>query len=208
MIDTTDIAVIYQQVRTTLHALPLSVGVLCIILSLPLLLVGWWLMRWLSALSSAGAAMAWVLFYIAPKMPLTWGWVAAICCGILAGLAGWYLFTLLFVGLGIASGFQLFYLAVLFFYPATAPELNLLSPATITGFLGAVFGGLCAWRLAPHAAIILTLALGYIGICSGMFILCQPANTGENWLLSLLVALVTIPAGLWAQWRYVKKSEQ
>jgi hypothetical protein len=43
--------------------------------------------------------------------------------------------------------------------------------------------------------------LGFLGVVIGMAILCRPNSQGEGLVLAAVVALVTIPAGAWVQWR-------
>ncbi len=201
--------VLFSAETTTLPALnlntlrlePSTYGILLILISLPILLVGWWLIRWFSALTTAGALGAAVLFTLIDRTAIHWAWTAAICVGILGGFFGWFLFSLIFttqlMSLGWFVGFHLLQFATPQFPHA----------ALIAGGIGAVFGGLLGWRLAPIAAIIQTVIIGFIGIAAGMLILCQPINFGECLLLSLLVGLITIPAGAWVQWRSHQKPD-
>ena len=179
----------------TLQQQPSAYGIALILISLPLLLVGWWLIRWFSALSTAGAVGTAVLFTLIDRTAINWAWTAAISVGVLAGFFGWFLFSLIFtaqlIGLGWIAGFHVLQFA--------APTIPLA--ALIAGSVGALFGGMLGWRLAPIAAIIQTVFIGFIGIVAGMLILCQPINFGERLLLSILVGLITIPAGAWVQWR-------
>ena len=180
---------------TTLQHQPSAYGIALILISLPILLIGWWLIRWFSALSTAGVVGAAVLFTLIDRTAANWAWVAAISTGILAGFFGWFLFSLIFtvqfIGLGWIAGFHLLQFA--------APNIPLA--ALIAGGAGALIGGILGWRLAPIAAIIQTVFIGFIGIAAGMLILCQPINLGERILLTVLVGMITVPAGSWVQWR-------
>jgi len=174
---------------------PSAYGIALILISLPILLVGWWLIRWFSALSTAGAVGAAVLFTMIDRTAVNWAWTAAISVGILAGFFGWFLFSLIFaaqlVGLGWIVGFHVL--------QSAAPNFPLA--AFIAGGISALIGGILGWRLAPIAAIIQTVFIGFIGIAAGMLILCQPINLGERILLTVLVGIITVPAGSLVQWR-------
>ena len=193
-----------DQIAVSVNSLqhqPSAYGIALILISLPILLIGWWLIRWFSALSTAGAAGAAVLFTLLDRTAANWAWTAAISVGVLAGFFGWFLFSLIFaaqlVGLGWIAGFHLLQFA--------APTIPLA--ALIAGGAGALFGGILGWRLAPIAAIIQTVFIGFIGIVAGMIILCQPINDGERLLLAAVVGIITIPAGAWVQWRSHHKPE-
>jgi hypothetical protein len=43
--------------------------------------------------------------------------------------------------------------------------------------------------------------IGYLGVLTGMTMICQPATSGELLMLSVVVAGVVIPIGAVIQWR-------
>jgi hypothetical protein len=129
-----------------------------------------------------------------------WAWITAACVGVLAGFLGWFLFLIVFTVQLAALGWAVGYHTLQY----TSPQIPIAAFAA--GCVCALIAGAIGWRLAPIAAIIQTVLFGFVGILAGMIILCQPVNTGERLLLALLVAIITIPAGTWVQWRAHKRT--
>jgi hypothetical protein len=170
-------------------------GVPLIAFGLLLLLAGWRLISWTTMLLSAGIVIGTTLVWCEPHLQPMWAWITALSCGVLGGALGWFAYPLL--------------LAVqmcLFAGGATASALLAFVP-TIPGLaygLGAgvgVVAGIIGWKAAAFTAIFHTVLLGYCGVCAGMIFLCKPTGHGEHLVLAAVVALCTIPAGAFVQWR-------
>jgi hypothetical protein len=190
------------QPVAALLAQPRWVGVLGIAASLLPLLMGWWLIRWFSALITAGAVAGAVLFLLHGKTAPEWAWTAAVSAAVLGGVAGWFLFTVLFAVQIAALAAAL----VVAGSKQVAPTLPVLWFSLGLGAL--VLGGWLGWRLAPVAAIVQTVAMGSAGILAGMVVLCRPQGIGEEVVLALLVLVITAPVGTWVQWRAHRRAQR
>ncbi|HEX3134095.1 MAG TPA: hypothetical protein VHX44_11005 [Planctomycetota bacterium] len=186
----------------TLSEQPAWIGVLLIAGSFLPLLMGWRLIRWTTMLLSTGVVIGVVLFLAFGHLPTLWAWVTAVSCGVLAGAVGWFLYPLI-AGVQscvLAAGMTILALQhALPSLPALAYGLG-CGVGTVAGILG--------WRAAAASAIIQTVLLGYLGVAVGMAILCRPASQGEGLVLAAVVALVTMPAGAWVQWRAHRREQQ
>ena len=181
---------------------PAWLGVLLIAGSLLPLLMGWRLIRWTTMLLSAGVVIGVVLFFTQGHLPTLWAWITAVSCGIIGGALGWFLYPLISAlqSCALAGGMTIAaLLAVLPGIPALAYGL---------GCGVGVVAGIIGWRTAALSAIIQTVLLGYLGVITGMAILCRPASQGEGLLLALVVGVITIPAGSWVQWRARRRELQ
>lgn len=181
---------------------PAWLGVLFIAGSLLPLLMGWRLIRWTTMLFTAGVVIGVVLFLAQGHLPTMWAWITALSCGVIGGALGWFAYPLisamnagiLAAGMTIAA-----LLAAVPGAPALAYGLG-CGAGVVAAFIG--------WRTAALLAIIQTVLIGYVGILTGMVILCRPASQGEGLLLALVVGVITIPTGAWVQWRARKRELQ
>ncbi len=177
-------------------------GVLTIAVALFPLLLGWWLIRWSTALTTAGMVGATVLFMLHGRLAVEWTWTAVLCCAALAGVLGWFLYPLLFA-------LQMAVIAGGMTYGALKTALPTLpSVAVISAVVVALIAGLIGLRLAPWAAIAQTVFIGFAGVLMGMAVLCRPQGTGEQLVLAILVGLITIPLGAWVQARAHRRAQQ
>lgn len=191
-----------DQPATVLAAEPRWLGLLSIGMALFPLLLGWWLIRWTTALITAGAVGAAVLFALHGHLTPEWLWTATLCCAALGGILGWFLYPLLF-----ALQTALIAAALTFGILGKAlPTLPLL--AILAAIVAAIAGGLLGLRLAPWAAIAQTVFSGFCGVLAGMIILCRPQGDGEHLVLALLVGVITIPLGAWVQVRAHRRAQQ
>lgn len=180
---------------------PAWAGVLLIAGSFLPLLMGWRLIRWTTMLLSAGVVIGVVLFCTQGHLPTMWAWITAVSCGVLGGALGWFVYPLISAlqSCALAGGMTITALLAAFpTLPALAYGLG-CGVGAVAAFIG--------WRTAAVFAIIQTVLIGYLGILTGMTILCRPASQGEGLLLALVVALVTLPAGALVQWR-ARRREQ
>lgn len=185
----------------TLSEQPAWVGVLLIAGSFLPLLMGWRLIRWTTMLISAGIVIGVVLFWAEPHLPTTWAWITALSCGVLGGALGWFAYPLLSAMQSCALAGGMTITALL----AALPNVPALAYGLGCG-VGAV-AGIIGWRTAAISAIIQTVLLGYLGVVTGMVVICRPTSQGEGLMLALVVALITIPAGALVQWR-ARRREQ
>jgi hypothetical protein len=153
-------------------------------------------------LFTAGIVIGAVLFLTQGHLPIMWAWITALSCGVIGGAFGWFAYPLI-------SAIQACILAGGMTITALLAALPTL-PALAYG-LGCGVGAVAAfigWRTAAVFAIIQTVLIGYLGILTGMTILCRPTSQGEGLLLALIVGTITIPAGAWVQWRARKRELQ
>jgi hypothetical protein len=185
-----------------LAAEPRWIGVISVAVAMIPLLLGWWLIRWTTALITAGAVGAAVLFALHGRLAAEWLWTATLCCAALGGILGWFLYPVLFaLQMAVIAGGTTYGLV------ATAvPSLPLL--AGVAAAVAAIAGGLFGLRLAPWAAIAQTVFTGFAGVLIGMIILCRPHGDGERLVLALVVGLITIPLGAWVQARAHRRAQQ
>ncbi|MBA3698373.1 MAG: hypothetical protein H0W78_05940 [Planctomycetes bacterium] len=181
---------------------PAWVGVLFIAGSFLPLLMGWRLIRWTTMLFTAGLVIGAVLFLTQGHLPTMWAWITALSCGVLGGVLGWFAYPFLaalqacVLAAGITIGALLSALPGL---PAVAYGVG-CGAGVVAAYIG--------WHTAAIGAIIQTVLLGYLGMLTGMAILCQPVSQGEGLVLALVVGLITIPAGAWVQWRARRRELQ
>jgi len=180
---------------------PAWVGVLLIAGSLLPLLAGWRLIRWTTMLVTTGAIIGIVVFWGQSHLPTMWLWITALSCGVLGGALGWFLYPLISAlqSCILAGGLTI---AALLAAVPTVPAL-----AYGLGCGVGVIAGIIGWRTAALSAIIQTVLLGYLGVFTGMAIVCRAASQGEGLLLALVVALIALPAGALVQWR-ARRREQ
>lgn len=186
----------------TLSEQPAWVGVLLIAGSFLPLLMGWRLIRWTTMLLSAGVVIGGVLFLAQGHLPTLWAWVTAVSCGVIGGALGWFAYPLISALQSCALAGGMTIVALLAAVPAV--------PALAYG-LGCgvgVVAGIVGWQTAAVSAILQTVLLGYLGVFTGMAILCRPASQGEGLLFAAIVAVIAIPAGAWVQWRARKRELQ
>ncbi len=92
-----------------LLASPRWVGVFTIASSMFPLLMGWWLIRWTTALITAGVVGAVVLFVLHDRVASEWMWTGALSCAALGGIVGWFLYPVLFAfQTALLAGFATF----------------------------------------------------------------------------------------------------
>lgn len=181
---------------------PAWVGILLIAGGFLPLLMGWRLIRWTTMLVSAGVVIGAVLFWAQGHLPTMWTWITALSCGVLGGVLGWFVYPLLSAVQSCIMAGGMTIAALL----AALPGVPALAYGLGCGI--GVVAGIIGWRTAALSAIIQTVLLGYLGVFTGMAIICRPASQGEGLLLALVVGMITIPAGAWVQWRARKRELQ
>lgn len=178
-----------------LNEQPAWIGVLLIAGSLLPLLAGWRLIRWTTMLVAAGLVFGAVLFWVQGQMSGMWAWITALSCSVLGGALGWFAYPFLTALQSCILAAVVIITSLLTLWP------NLPAVAYGLGCGGGVVAGIIGWQTAAIGAMIQTILLGFLGVLAGMMILCRPASEGELLVLSLVVALITLPAGALVQWR-------
>ena len=170
-------------------------GMFVILMALIPLLMGWRLIRWTTALISCGITIGAVLFMAHDHWSTALAWTMALSCGVFGAALGWFLYPLI-------SAVQSAVFAAAFTFVA----MQVLTPTMPALWYGLACGmgvtaAMIGWKTAAISAIFHTVLIGYLGVLTGMVIICQPTTSGELIMLAVAVGAVVIPIGSVIQWR-------
>ena len=177
-------------------------GMLIILLGFIPLLIGWRLIRWTTALISCGISIGAVLFMAHDHWSAALAWTLALSCGVFGGALGWFLYPLISAAQSAVLAAGLTFVAMQMITP-TMPALW-YGIACGMGVTAAIIG----WKTAAVFAIFHTVMIGYLGVLSGMTMICQPTTNGEFLLLALVIGGIAIPVGGLIQWRAHQRSQK
>ena len=177
-------------------------GMVVILVGLIPLLIGWRLIRWTTALISCGISIGAVLFMAHDHWSAALAWTLALSCGVFGGALGWFLYPLISAAQSAVLAAGLTFVAMQMITP-TMPALW-YGIACGMGVTAAIIG----WKTAAVFAIFHTVMIGYLGVLTGMTMICQPRTNGEFLLLALVIGGIAIPVGGLIQWRAHQRSQK
>ncbi len=193
------------EVWQWLNAQPAWLGPVLVLVGMVPLFAGWRLIRWTTAVLTAGVVGGAVMAKCDGLLEPGVAWTAAVSAALLAGVLGAWLYQAVVAAQGGLLGFVLFAaLAGAALGAVPHPGTTGGAIAFVLGVLGFVLGVGLGWKAAPALGILQTVLYGALLCQAGIIVLTRPESAQVPLILGI-TALVTVVPGVIVQWRDLRR---